>query len=328
MKRLRPSLPGGNNAKKTGIKGIRPSLPGGGGGAANRRKSLPNRTDAAGQMPVPVATRETPIRSKMSSVRVTTNRIVDEEHRGTGRRTSAQSRSKRKTEHFGETVHVDHAWLDEDDVGGRRGSYVDKYRKNGEGGPIIHSSVLGPPSDRSRVEARCRSRAGSQSQNPEEESTSNVIRFVAACGLAFLLAVFLIFYRIREEIPEPVTHEFNWNYVSFLVVPITMIVIARLMYAYIEWEKLRVDRERKRAIILNLCKMTALLVFVSIPFWFKLYHKLVVKDVQEMEQNYHVGPKLLVFFFVGLLGIMAAKVTNKIIKHGFPKYRNRDRTAM
>ncbi len=147
----------------------------------------------------------------------------------------------------------------------------------------------------------------------------SLVRFLAASVLVGLLLLFLVFYRIRESIPDPVPHELNWNYVSVVVTPLTLVVIGRMFYDYTTWERNRLERERKRKIVLNFLRLLAVLMVFLLQVTYKRWKHRTKKKLNQ--RSYFVGIKLITYFVIGILGIMSAKITNKVLNHGVPRLR-------
>ncbi len=146
-----------------------------------------------------------------------------------------------------------------------------------------------------------------------------LVRVLAAGVLIFLLVLFLIFYRIRESIPEAAPQEFNWNSVSFVVTPLTLATVGGMFYNYATLEKVRLEHERKRRVVLNLLR----LAIVVIGFLMQLaYSQWKYKKSRELGRpSYFVGIRLITYLIIGIMGIMSAKITNKALTHGPPRYR-------
>ena len=153
-----------------------------------------------------------------------------------------------------------------------------------------------------------------------------LFRLFFSCFLAFMIASFLVLYRVREAIPDPPYPSYNWNYIAVVLTPLTLLLVGRIFYVIANWEKVRQEKERHRHVIINvLCLAAVILGSILYSTFKRRQEKLALKLTT---RRYFVGTRLMVYLLVGILSIAAAKSTKKALLHGFPKLKKRLRVPM
>ncbi len=226
------------------------------------------------------------------------------------------------------------------------------------GGSHTHSKPAGGASQEEEEEGKSGDQEeqeeedGKKEQEKEgedegEDDEGNPTQLVyVVLGIAIFLLIVALFLTSYKELPRPMQQHpssssssssaaawpspspspwdgswSDWRFVSYLAVPVALVTAARAMYVCTEWERLRSDPARRRAILFNTCKSGGLLSVVSIPLGLRLYEQAFKERQREMIQKQEdlLRFKLVAIFVLGLSGLAAAKLANRFIIHvGWP----------
>ena len=153
-----------------------------------------------------------------------------------------------------------------------------------------------------------------------------LFRLFLSFFLAFMIASFLVLYRVREAIPDAPYPSYNWNYVAVVLTPLTVLLVGKIFHSYTSWELIREENERERHMLVNMMCLAAVVIASVIYSNFKQDQEKA--SMQLATRRYFVGSRLIIYLFIGVLSIAAAKSTKKLLFHGFPKLKKRLRVPM